>query len=433
MRTRSMTTVAALATAALLAACAPSGDSGGTEGDGSTDGSGGEEATVTVWSWRTEDVAAYEKIFDAFEEKHSNITVEFEAFKNTEYNQLLATGLAGEGGPDVAQLRAYGQLQPLVEGGNLTALDDVEGLDEFDPNVLLGATGKSDGKVYGVPFAVQTLQVYYNKQIFDENGVEPPTTWDEMLEVADTLKSAGVTPFSVGAKDAWTLPMLADTFGSARYGGAEFEQAVLSGEKQFTDPDYVASLDLVSDLQPYMPDDVVGVPYTDAQVLFSSGQAAMFPGGSFELGFFQKQNPDLELGVFEVPPPPGAVLDEPVTPGWADGSFGVSSKSDAPDAAKELVAWMATEEFGQMFTDELVQLSPVPGAEPSDPLLQEMAENYEENGAPYMMLVDFRYGQPLGTDLVGTGVQEMLLGSKDAAAVAGDVQTGLSAWFAPSG
>ncbi len=416
----------------MLAACAPSSSSVGADGDAPA-GEPGEEATVTVWSWRTEDVAAYNRIFDAFTEEHPNITVEFEAFKNTEYNQLLSTGLAGQGGPDVAQLRAYGQLQPLVEGGNLMPLDDVEGLDEFDPNVLTGATGKSDGKVYGVPFAVQTLQVYYNKHIFSEHDVEPPTTWEEMLDVAQTLKDAGVTPFSVGAKDAWTLPMLADTVGSARYGGAEFEQAVLSGEKQFTDPDYVASLALLPQLQPYMPDDVVGVPYTDAQVLFTSGQAAMFPGGSFELGFFQKQNPDLDLGVFQVPPPPGAVVTEPVTPGWADGSFGVSAKTDVPDAAKELVAWMATEEFGQMFTDELVQLSAVPGVTPSDPLLEEMAANYEANPAPYMMLVDFRYGQPLGTDLVGTGVQEMLLGSKDPQTVAADVQTGLSAWFSPTG
>ncbi len=432
MRTRSLTTVAAVAVTAMLAACAPSSSSVGSDGDAPA-GQSDEKATVTVWSWRTEDVAAYERIFDAFTNEHPNITVDFEAFKNTEYNQLLSTGLAGEGGPDVAQLRAYGQLQPLVEGGNLMPLDDVEGLDQFDPNVLMGATGKSDGKVYGVPFAVQTLQVYYNKHIFEESGVEVPTTWEEMLDVAGTLKDAGVTPFSVGAKDAWTLPMLADTFGSARYGGAEFEQAVLSGEKQFTDTDYVASLAVLPQLQQYMPDDVVGVPYTDAQVLFTSGQAAMFPGGSFELGFFQKQNPDLDLGVFQVPPPPGAVITEPVTPGWADGSFGVSAKTDVPDAAKELVAWMATEEFGQMFTDELVQLSAVPGVKPSDPLLQEMAENYEANPAPYMMLVDFRYGQPLGTDLVGTGVQEMMLGSKDPATVASDVQTGLSAWFSPTG
>lgn len=433
MRNRSLTAVAAVAVSALLASCAPSSDSGGTSGDGATAEASGEEATVTVWSWRTEDVAAYERIFDAFEEEHPNITVEFEAFKNTEYNQLLTTGLAADGGPDVAQLRAYGQLQPLIESGNLLPLDDVEGLDEFDPTVLAGATGKADGQVYGVPFAVQTLQVFYNKQIFADNDLEVPETYEEMLEVAESLKTAGVTPFSVGAKDAWTLPMLADTFGSARYGGADFEQALLAGDKTLTDPDYVASLALLPELQPYMPDDVVGVPYTDAQVLFSSGQAAMFPGGSFELGFFQKQNPDLDLGVFQVPPPEGSVLPEAVTPGYADGSFGVSSKAASPEAAKELVAWMATEEFGQLFTDELVQLSPVPGVDPSDPLLKEMADNYEANGAPYMMLVDFRYGQPLGTDLVGTGVQEMFLGSKEAPAVAADVQAGLSAWFVPQG
>ncbi|RJK97964.1 extracellular solute-binding protein [Vallicoccus soli] len=414
---------------ALLVSCAPSDE--GSAG-GSAAGEGGDQ-TVTVWSWRTEDAAAYEQIFDAYEEANPGVTVDFRAFKNTEYNQILSTGLTGDGGPDVAQLRAYGQLQPLVEGGDLVPLPDDVDVAGFDETVLEGARGREDGELYGVPFAVQTLQVYYNKGLFADNGIEVPTTWEEMLQAAQTLQEAGVTPFAVGAKDAWTLPILHDIVGSARYGGPQFEQQVLSGEKDFTDPAWVDSLGLLGQLQPYMPEDVVGVAYTDAQVLFTSGQAAMFPGGSFELGFFQEQAPDLDMGVFEVPPPPGSVLTEPVTPGYADGSFGVSAASDAPDAAMDLVRWMATPEFGQAFTDAVKQLSPVPGVEPSDPLLQEMATNYEESGAPYLMLVDFRYGQPLGTDLVGTGVQELLLGQKDAPAVAQDVQAGISSWFTPQG
>ena len=165
-------------------------------------------------------------------------------------------------------------------------------------------------------------------------------------------------------------------------------------------------------LKPYLPDSAVGVAYTDAQILFTSGKAAMFPGGSFELGFFQKQNPSLKMGVFEVPAPDGSPSTKPTTTGYADGAFGVSARSDAQDASKELVKWMSTKEFGQLVADKIKQLSAVPGVTYADPLLKQMADSYAKNPTPYLLLVDFRYGTPSGTDVLGTGLQELLLGKK---------------------
>jgi raffinose/stachyose/melibiose transport system substrate-binding protein len=429
-RTRTTRTLRALtagaATVALLGACAPS------TSDGADTGSG-ENTTLTVWSWRTEDVAAYEKIFDVYEKKHPGTTVEFKPFKNTEYNTILSTGLAEAGGPDVAQLRAYGALQPLVEAGQLEPLDgDVDALPDFPEQVLEGAQGREDGKTYGVPFALQTLQIFYNEQLFADNGIEVPTTWEELVAAADKLDKAGVTPFATTGKDVWMLPIVHDIFGAARYGGAEFEDAVLAGATDFTDPDYVASLGVVDQVARYFPDDVAGVPYTDAQTLFTTGKAAMYPGGSFELGFFQSQAPDLEIGVFSAPPPPGSRLQEPVVPGFVDGSYGVNAKSKNKKAAKELVSWMATKEFGQLFADELKQISPVPGVESKDPLVAEMAQAYEDRPAPYLLLVDFRYGTPSGTDLLGAGMQKMLLGKATPEQVAADLQKGVSQWFKPA-
>jgi raffinose/stachyose/melibiose transport system substrate-binding protein len=388
---------------------------------------------LTVWSWRTEDVAAYNKIFAEFTRQHPEITVEFKAYKNTEYNTILQTGLSESGGPDVAQLRTYGQLQPFVESGGLLPLDGKVDLSGFQPAVLASAKGKKDGKLYGVPAAVQTMQVFYNKKIFADQGLSVPTTWPGLIAAAQKLQAAGVTPFATTGKDSWMLPILHDTFAATRYGGSQFEARLLAGKTKFTDPAYVASLQVVKSLQPYLPKDVVGVSYTDSQLLFLNEKAAMFPGGSFELGFFTKQNPDLQVGTFAAPPPPGAVLGAPVTPGWADMSFGVNAKSPHQQEALELVSWMASKDFGQRFTDELKQISPVPGVSASDPLLAEMRRAYDRSPAPYLLLVDFRYGQPTGTDLMGEGIQQLLLGKTDAAGVAGSVQKGISQWFKPSG
>ncbi|MDI6022587.1 extracellular solute-binding protein [Leucobacter sp. UT-8R-CII-1-4] len=413
-----------LGAALALSACAPSA--------GSNSSGSGEDVTLKVWSWRTEDVEAYNRIFDVFEKENPGITVQFEAFQNTEYNQILTTGLAGSDGPDVPMVRAYGQLQPNIEAGQLVAIDDkVEGLDAIPESLIAGAKGREDGKTYAVPLATQTLQMFYNKQIFNEQGLKVPTTWDEFIEVNDKLLAADVTPIALGAKDDWILPIYADIVGSARYGGSDFEAKVLSGETDFNDPDYVASLQLITDLEKYLTPDVIGVSYTDSQIQFTSGQAAQFPGGSFEIGTFQSQAPDMEFGSYQVPTPPNSVLDAPVTPGYADGNFAVNAQSKHQEESIKLMNWLATPEFGQLVADELNQFSAIPGVKYSDPVMKEAWANYEKNSSPYLLLVDFRYGEPLGTAVLGKEIQKMFLKETDAAGAASALQTGVSQWFTP--
>ena len=147
-----------------------------------------------MWSWRIEDDAAYNKIFDVYEKAHPGIKVDFKAFKATEYNKILATGLAGSGGPDVPQVRSYGQLQPTIASGSLVPLDGKVDLSSWDANVVASAKGKEDGKLYAVPLARQTLQMFYNKDLFAKQGLKPPTTWAEFIAVNARLKENGITP-----------------------------------------------------------------------------------------------------------------------------------------------------------------------------------------------------------------------------------------------
>lgn len=432
----------ALAAAMTLGACAPSSTSTppseeqeetGEASTGDGDTGSADDVTLKVWSWRTEDVDAYDRIFSVFEDAHPGIKVEFEAFQNTEYNQILTTGLAGSDGPDVPMVRAYGQLQPNIEAGQLEPIDGkVDGLDAIPDSIMSGAMGKEDGQTYAVPLATQVLQVFYNKAIFEEHGLEVPTTWDDFIAVQDALLEADVVPFAVGAKDDWMLPIVHDIFGSARYGADVFEGKVLSGDTDFNDPDYVASLEILNDMTKYMVDDVVGVGYTDSQIQFTTGQAAQFPGGSFEIATFRSQAPDLEFGTYQVPLPPSAVVDAPVSPAYADGNFAINSASEHKDEAFVLMNWLATAEFGQLVADELNQFSPIPGVNYDDEVMAEAWGNYEKNPvAPYLLLVDFRYGEPLGTAVLGTEVQKMLLGEKSPAEVADALQVGVSEWFTP--
>jgi raffinose/stachyose/melibiose transport system substrate-binding protein len=427
MKNKRMAALAVAAVSALaLAGCAP--------GQGASSATSADKVTLTVWSWQAVSSKDWEKIFDVYEKEHPNVTIRFEGFQATEYNQLLATGLEGHDGPDVAMVRAYGGVQPAIAAGQLVPIGDkIDGLDKIDPTVLQAATGREDGKVYGVPFALQTLQMFYNKTMFDKMGLHEPKTWNDFISLNDKIKGAGVTPMALGAREDWVLPIFADIMGSSRYGGSTFEKEVLDGSKDFTDPDYVASLGIVNDMRKYLDKDVMAIGTADASLQFTSGKAAQFPGGSYDLKTLQESAPDTKFGVYQVPLPPHSVLKKPVTPAYADGSFGINKASKHQKQSLELLKWMDTKEFGQLVSDNLGQFSPLKGVTyDKNPLVQEMWDLYKGSPAPYMLLVNFRYGDPSGTTVLGLNIQKMFLGQSTPEKVATTLQDGISAWFTPA-
>ena len=386
------------------------------------------QTTLSFWSWRTEDVAAYEKFIAAFHAENPDIDVTFTPYLNTEYNTIVSTALQGGGGPDIVHLRAYGGMEPLANAGLLVRLDDkVPALAGFDPGILLGATNRADGGVYGVPFALQTVQVLYNVDMFERLGLEEPTTWAEFLAVGDALKAAGVYALANGTKDGWTNETLFGAVAPTFYGGTPFFQEITTGETDFTDPRFAAALERMVALRPYLADNYMGVGYTDMQTLFAFEQAGMFAAGSYELGNMASLNPLLRIGSFAVP------ADDAATPSaisfYVDGSYGINANSLHQEAALRFIEFLASQEFGQMFTDELQQISAVPGTQPTSEALAGMVEMMNEKGTPYLMLTAFRFGQPSGSTLLQNEMQAVMAGDKSVADAVVNIQRGVAEWF----
>lgn len=429
MRTNRLAAVlaAAVMTAGAVAGCAPSTPSG-------SGAKSGDKVTLSVWSWRTEDATGYRSIFDKFEEKHPNITVEFKPFKNTEYETVLATGLSGSDGPDLAQVHAYQAVIDLAAAKKLSPLTnaDVPTLNEAFAKGDLDAVRGTDGQVYAVPVATQTLQVIYNKKIFSENGLNPPATWQELISLADTLKAKKIVPFAMTGKDDWMLPVTFEIFGGTRYGGIPFQEGIASGQKKLTDPDFVAALEVMPSLKKYFPDNITAVSYTDSQLLFTTGKAAMFPGGLWELGYFKQQNPGLDMGVLSLPASPGSPVQQSLIYGFLDGGYALSANSKHPEEAKQLLAWMATPEFGNAFMDTLLQMSTVKGVQPADPLLAQIVKDYSANPAKMLFSTTLGRGNPTSSSVLAGGIQRMFMGKDTAPAVAASVQRSVDQWFKPS-
>jgi raffinose/stachyose/melibiose transport system substrate-binding protein len=311
--------------------------------------------------------------------------------------------------------------------------DEIDGLDEFSDSSLASARGREDGNLYGVPFANQVLGVYYNQEIFDEYNLSEPETWSEFINVMDTLQENGVTPLANGGQAAWMLEIMFGTIGPNFYGGNDFYQEVTAGETTFTDERFVSALERMQSMREYMPNGFMGMDYSSMQANFFTEQAAMYIGGSFESAFFQEQNQELEIGVFPAPAPEG--MDTPYVGTWADGSYGVNANADNEQAALELVQFMASEEFGNMFTNSLAQISPIPGvqADPNEvPVLSQFVTMVEENPTtPYIMLVGFRWEQPTGSVALQNALQGMMQGDLSPQEVAQNVQDEIASWYDP--
>ena len=386
------------------------------------------QTTLSFWSWRTEDVAAYEKFIAEFESANPDIRVTFTPYLNTEYNTIVSTALQGGGGPDIVHLRAYGGMEPFANAGLIVRLDDkVPALAGFDPGILLGATNRADGHVYGVPFALQTVQVLYNIGMFERLGLSVPTTWDEMLAVGDALKAAGVNAFANGTKDPWTNETLFGGVAPTFYGCTPFFSEITAGTTDFTDPRFTAALERMVALRPYLADNYTGVAYSDMQTLFAFEQAGMFVAGSYELGTMAQLNPDLRIGSFAVPA--DAATDSSCISYYVDGSYGINANSANQEAALRFIQFLASQQFGQMFTNELSQISAVPGTMPTSDSLAGMVDLMTNQGTPYLMLTAFRFGQPSGSTLLQNEMQAVMAGEKTIADAVANIQRGVAEWF----
>lgn len=152
----------------------------------------------------------------------------------------------------------------------------------------------------------------------------------------------------------------------------------------------------------------------------------MLIGGSYELGILAQLNPDLTVGSFALP---GETPGDAAISYYVDGSYGINAASPNQDAALRFVEFLATQEYGQMFTDELQQISAVPGVQPTSEALSDMVEMMNESGTPYLMLTAFRFGQPSGSTLLQNEMQAVMAGDQSVDDAVADIQRGVSEWY----
>lgn len=276
-------------------------------------GCGGEESssnekTLTLWSIATESDnmhSSYLKAIEEWEEKHEGYKIKFETFENQSYKTKIKSAVAANELPDIFFTFGGGFSQPFAESGKVLSLDDYyENYKDLLPEAAL-KNQTYDGTIYGSTFTTPVSMMFYNKNIFEENNIKVPATYDELLTAVTTLKDAGITPIATSVKDTWVLGMLHDGLTLKSAGATKLQNALLKQEGQsYNDSDMLQSAKAIVELKEKgaFEEGATGLSNDEAVQPFLDGQAGMFFTGSWLGGDINTKSYDKEaFGVAPIP------------------------------------------------------------------------------------------------------------------------------------
>jgi raffinose/stachyose/melibiose transport system substrate-binding protein len=392
------------------------------------------QVTLTIESWRSEDQAIWDnEILPAFHAQHPDIQVQFRPTAPTEYNAALNARLDGGTAGDLVTCRPFDGSLALFRRGQLADISDLEGLDNF-PDFAKAAWQTDDAaSTFCVPMASVIHGFIYNREAFEELGLEEPTTVDEFFAVLDAIQEDGTyTPLAMGTADLWEAATMGYTnIGPTYWKGEEGRLALIEGEAKFTDPEYVEPFEVMQRWADYMGRAYQAQTYSDSQNLFTLGRAAIYPAGSWEISGFSDQA-FFEMGAF--PPPVAAEGDTCYISDHTDIGIGMNAATQHPEAARTFLEWVASPEFAELYTNALPGFFSLSNAEfeVTDPLAQEFVSWREECESSIRVAHQIlSRGEPNTWNNLWTTSANVINGADTPEAGAERVQSGLEAWYEP--
>ena len=350
--------------AVIVSACGGGGKNNQANGSkGNDTASVGEKVTVKLMHLWPEGVSAGQnkivnQIIKEYQDENPNVAIKQEVLDNEQYKNKLKVLSASNELPDVGVTWAAGFMQPYVEGNLFTPLDDLLN-GELKDKFVAGTTEAYavNGKTYALPIEFNIAPIYYNKDLFEKNGLSVPTTYDEFKNVVKTLSDKGIAPIALGNKDRWTGSLwymyLAD-----RIAGQKTLADTISGSASFTDPGLVQA---ANEIQWLVDNNAFikgfnGQSNEEAKSEFLNEKAAMYLMGSWDIPNFTtneeipKEFRD-KVGFFKFPTVEGGKGDINSWVGGPGVGLFVAENSKVKDEAKKFVEYFVTKWGEQSVTD----------------------------------------------------------------------------------
>jgi len=288
--------------ASLFVGCGSQGtETSATSGSGDTAVASDEPVTLTVLAGQsTTDAGIEDMIDEALAEKYPNITLEWECVGwdgefHPKMQQYMQTGI-----PDII----IGKGQDVATYSSLGLLGEIDSkytdrvLDAANENVTF------DGKTYGLVYNALYQGVYYNRQMFKDNGWEIPKTQEDLQAIIDDCNAKGITPFASHMVDTWSIGnvtmqfMMNDVFNNNPTWGDDFRAGKTSfSEDKAAQTCYQYNKLIYDNTFP----ETFSLEQTDCDAKMVLGEAAMKVSGSWSIQNFLDIDENFDFGIFPFP------------------------------------------------------------------------------------------------------------------------------------
>lgn len=355
-----------------------------------------EPVTLTVWEHTLQFEAPLKTTLENFMQKNPDIKVEYEIKTPDQYYALLSTTIQAGEAPDLFWTNgtATTDLANMVKQGavmDLTGKIDVTPYSDMAMKMTI-----VDGKQYLTPGAtIGTRAVYYNKDIFAKYGLEEPKDFADFERILGVLKANDEIPLSFGGMFSWSILFHFEPILAAM--APDWLAEATAGKARVNDPRVKAAFNKMLEWGElgYYGLGYLGVDEGGQLLAFSKGDAAMTITGSWNANTFTKNNPDLNVGAFQIPTEDGR---RPLVVTYATG-FCVYDKTEYPEEALRLANYLASKESQQIWVDQLKDVPGIDGVTTDDPLVSEIVENDIQVNSFYTILGEFAKEGALPTQL----------------------------------
>lgn len=340
---------------------------------------------LEFFNCKVEGEAVFNKVIEKFQEENPNIIVKQTAPADAE--TVLFTRISTGDVPDVMSVYpAETAYHTMMDDGVYTDLSNEEWLHRASDKALEFSSW--NGKYYAMPFAMNSFGIYCNDAMFEEAGLEFPTTWDELMDVCETFQSNGITPFTFVDKDPGNLVQEAERLiGIVKNDIYKDCEEVGTSDASFTSDDkpyFRQMAEAILKTREYAGDTLsFGVEQATSD--FANGKYPMYVAITAKYAVISQNNPDLK---FTLIPYPNPVSDAQSLPINIDIAYGVSSKTAHQEEAKKFIEFLSRPEIYQMVADEEGTPPVIEGVNYNIEPLKKIKETID-NGETFLTMVNF--------------------------------------------
>lgn len=326
-----------------------------------------DKVTVNFFHrWPNEPKNSYiNSLIDEFEAANPDIDIVSDCVLNDSYKEKIRVLVSTDALPDVffSWSGVFGE--NLTRSGRVLALDDVMARDsEWSSQIVEGqwAPFNYNGKQYGAPWSMDGKAFFYNVDVFNELGIEIPTTLNELYAVCEKLKENGYDePISAGFSAPWAVSHYLGTI-CQRVVDPEVLAKDYTGGGDFSDPAYIEALNIFKKLGEYMTADPCSVDHEFARNAFIMGVSPMCYMQLAEMKYM-RDDEELNYAFFNFP----AVEDGKGDPGQLTGApegmmISATAKPEVQEAAIKFMEFVISKEGGHRMIAECGEISCVKGA-----------------------------------------------------------------------